>query len=254
MPRLALSHSAGMASSLHGATEKYDHLGKLQAKGTYMTAIEPFVGIIPIEDLQGAEEGVFEMLHMDRDDVMDQFDDVFEDTYIKCRENLVCKGMYISFDIDGIEGGEVRLQDGATLVSQQLAEVLNCADELVFYAITVHGYEELSKDPANSMFDSMFYDAWGVGYAMDCHRWIKAAIEERAQACGLHVGRSWIPGEGELDLGLQNEVFKIIDPSRIGIEFSESGLMRPVMTISGMRGVSSNPEIESAGQDIASYH
>lgn len=237
-----------------GMMEERASSRKLQAKGAHMAVIEPFIGIIPIEELQGAEEGVFEMLHMDRDDVMDQFDDVFEDTDVKCRENLVCKGMYVSLDIEGIEGDEVRLQGGAVLVSQQLAEVLSCADELVFYAITVHGYEELSKDPENSMFDSMFYDAWGVGYAMDCHRWIKAAIDERVQACGLHVGRSWIPGEGELELNLQNEVFKILGPSRIGVEFSESGLMRPVMTISGMKGASANPDIESAGQDIVSYH
>ena len=219
-----------------------------------MAVIQPFAGIIPIEELTGAEEGVFEMLHMDRDDVMDQFDDVFEDTDAKCRENLVCKGMYVSFDIEGIEGDAVRIKGGATLVSQLLAKVLSCADELVFYAITVHGYEELTKDPDNSMFDSMFYDAWGVGYAMDCHRWIKDAIDERVHASGLHVGRSWIPGEGELELDLQNEVFKILDPSQIGLEISESGRMRPVMTISGMKGVSTNPEIESAGQDIASYH
>lgn len=219
-----------------------------------MASIQPFAGIIPIEELQGAEEGVFEMLHMDRDDVMDQFDDVFEDTDAKCRESLVCKGMYASMDIDGIEGDAVRIKGGVTLESQLLANALSCADELVFYAITVHGYEELAKDPANSMFDNMFYDAWGVGYAMDCHRWIKAAIDERVQACGLHVGRSWIPGEGELELELQNEVFKILDPSQIGLEISDSGRMRPVMTISGMKGVSANPEIESAGQDIASYH
>jgi len=219
-----------------------------------MANIQPFADIIPIEKLQGAEEGVFEMLHMDRDDVMDQFDDVFEDTDAKCRENLVCKGMYVSLDIDGIERDTIRLAGGAMLVSQQLAEVLSCADELVFYAVTVHGYEELAKDPANSMFDSMFYDAWGVGYAMECHRWIKAAIEQSAQACGVHVGRSWIPGEGELELSLQHDAFAILDPSRIGVEYSESGLMRPVMTIGGMRGVSADSAIETVGQDIVSYH
>ena len=219
-----------------------------------MATIQPFAGIIPIDELTGVEEGVFEMLHMDRDDVMDQFDDVFEDTDAKCRERLVCKGMYVSFDIEGIEGDEVHIQGGARLVSQQLADALSCADELVLYAITVHGYEDLAKDPANDMFDGMFYDAWGVGYAMDCHRWIKEAIEDAVRENGLYVGRSWIPGEGELELGLQNDAFKILDPSQIGVEASESGLMRPVMTIGGMRGVSADSIIESIGQDVVSYH
>ena len=219
-----------------------------------MATVEPYEGIIPIEELQDVEESAFEMLHMDRDTVMEQFDDVFEETDEKCRASFVCKGLFKSFEIEGVEDGEVHVEGGATLASPLLADALQHADELIIYAIAVHGYEELAKDPANDMFQSMFIDAWGVGYAMACHRWIKEAIDESVHACGLHVGRSWMPGEGDLPFDLQRDAFGLLDPAQIGIQLSESGSVSPIMIVSGMRGVSDDPAIEAVGLDIPSFH
>ena len=39
---------------------------------------------IPLDQLQDAEDLCFEDLHMDREMVMDQFDDIFEDATERC--------------------------------------------------------------------------------------------------------------------------------------------------------------------------
>ena len=208
---------------------------------------------IPLDQLQDAEDLCFEALHMDREMVMDQFDDIFEDATERCNGTLECQGMYKSFPISAIEGNEVQVGD-VSFVSEAFANALRYADELVIYAVTVHGYEELVKNPDNDPFDNMFFDAWGVAYAMSSHRWIKAAILEQASAKGRHVGRGWVPGEGELEMSLQRDLFDLLGPSAIGISLPESGLMHPMMSISGFMGVSDNPEIEGIGKDIISQH
>lgn len=218
-----------------------------------MALLESCVCSIPLDQLQDAEDLCFEALHMDRETVMDQFDDIFEDATERCGGALECKGMYKSFPISAIEDDVVRIGD-VSLESKACADALRCADELVIYAVTVHGYEELVKNPGNDPFDNMFFDAWGVAYAMSSHRWIKAAILEQASSKGRYVGRGWVPGEGELEMGLQRDLFDLLDPSAIGISLPESGLMHPMMSISGFMGVSDNPEIESIGKDLVSQH
>ena len=219
-----------------------------------MTTIEPYIGEVALGELDQVEEAAFDMLHMDREMVMEQFDDVYEDTNEKCLATMTCKGMFTSFPIVEVTDGAVRFEGGAKLESPPLAAALGCADEVVLYAAVIHGYEELAKNPENSMFDSMFFDAWGVGYVMSAHRWIKGEIESRARALGRFVGRGWVPGEGDLDLGLLREVFALLDPAQIGIELPDSGLMRPVMSVCGVMGVSDDEGIVDIGKDAANFH
>ena len=219
-----------------------------------MSIIKPFTCDIPIDQLQNVDEFALEALHMDRDSVMEEFDDVYEDTRERCFSTFECKGMYASFPIERISDGNVFLTCGAVLESELLAKMLGRAEEVVMYAVTVHGFDVLMKNPDNDMFDSMFYDAWGVGYTMGVHRWIKNAIGEAAAASGRHAGRGWVPGEGDLEMGLLRDVFAALDPGQIGLELPESGLMRPVMAVCGIIGLSDDPTIADVGTEIITYH
>ena len=219
-----------------------------------MASIEARICDIPLEELKGVEDFAFDMLHMDREMVMEQFDDIYEDTDERCREILRCKGMYRSFAIEHNDGAAVHVEGGATLASAFLADKLSIADEVVLYAGVVHGYEELAKAAKDSMFDGMFYDAWGVGYTMGVHRWLKGAVDAAVASAGRHVGRGWVPGEGDLELGLLRDVFAVLDPSPIGLELSDSGLMHPVMAVCGIAGVSDDSAIADIGIEVTTYH
>ncbi len=230
------------------------YVASMHEKGFAMATVKARVSDIPLEELERVEDSAFEMLHMDREMVMEQFDDIFEDTDEACRGTLRCKGMYRSFAIEEISGDAVRIEGGVTLSSSMLASALAKADEVVLYAGVVHGYEELAKAARDSMFDGMFYDAWGVGYTMGVHRWIKNAIGEAVAASGRHAGRGWVPGEGDLELGLLRAVFAALDPGQIGLELLDSGLMRPVMAVCGIIGLSDDPTIADVGTEIVTYH
>ena len=128
-----------------------------------MTTTEPQVFETMLDDLDDAEELSFGILQMDREMVMEQFDDVYESTRERCVDKMQIRGMYRRFPIDRVEADAIVLEGGARIESAPLAGYLQLAEEVVLFAVAVHGYEELSKDPDNDMFDGMFFDAWGAG-------------------------------------------------------------------------------------------
>ena len=217
-----------------------------------MTIIESRVCDIPLSELQTAEECMLGVLHMDRETMLNRFEEEYERTNTRCADSFVCRGMYKSFPIASVTDTGVELEGGPTFESPFLASMLQRAEELVLYAVTVHGYEDLARDPDNDMIDSMFYDAWGAGYSMSAHHWLKASIGDQAQAAGMYAGRGWTPGEDNLEMSLQKDLFKLLDPSQIGITLE--GGMHPVMSVSGFMGISSDPAIEQDGASVGDCH
>ena len=199
-----------------------------------MAKTEPIIFDIPTTSLRDIDEFTFAALGMDRETVMEDFDDVYDATRAKSLATLTCKGMYATRRIERNENGTVQLEGGQVFKSALLARMLELADEVACYALTVHGFEILAKDPANEVFDSMFYNAWGIGLSMSCHQWVKQRIAEQAQAAGRFTGRSWAPGEDDLERSLQTTLFEVIDPSLIVIALTETGLMSPLFSVNGI--------------------
>lgn len=209
---------------------------------------------IAFDELEHADEKACAMLGMDREQVMEEFDDVYEDTRATCAESFECRALYRGFAVASIEGDDICLEGGVTLHSPELASMLSRADEVVMYAVTCAGYEELANGQGVDPFDSMFFNAWGVGCSMAAHDWVKRAIAARAAEAGRFAGRGWAPGEGAVEPELQQVLFDALDPSQIGVQLVGGTRMHPVMTITGFMGLSSDPSIQDAGADRIQNH
>ena len=219
-----------------------------------MAVIEERIYDIPMDELTTAEDFALESLHMDKERVMQRYEETCNETLERCFKDLKCQGVSRGFAITSKDGEELQLEGGIVLKSKLLAEVLHRADEIVAYAVTVNGHDELMADPENSMLEGMFYNAWGVGFSMSAHRWLKKKIQQQALDNGSYASRGWIPGEENLEIGLQHELFELLDPTRIGITLSDSGVMRPVMSVNGFIGVCADSAIQFDGKDIAEHH
>lgn len=219
-----------------------------------MKTIDSGICDIPLQELENVEEIAFQMMQMSRETVMDQFDDVYEDTLEACLNTFDCKGMFKSFAIESADDTSIALEGGAVLESGVLSKYLDGADELVVYAVALHGYEKLANEAEGDMFDSMFYNAWGIGYSMSAHRWMKAFLAKQAREAGRFAGRGWTPGEDKLEFSLQGPLFELLGPSAIGMSLLDNGLMSPLMSVSGIMGISSDPAFVQVGSDVASSH
>ncbi len=218
--------------------------------------VSPRVCTIPNDQLNDIEKLALATLHMSKDDALERFPEDYEDTYAKCLDTFECKGMFSSFPVERREGDEIHLEGGAVLKSQMLAGLLHRADEVVFYAVCTHGYEELASEASDSddLIGGMFYDAWGGGYTIAAHRWIKQAIADAARENGRYVGRGWAPGEEGLEMQLQKTLLEHLDVSRIGMSIAGKYTVRPVMSLCGIMGISDDEAIKHDGADIAEYH
>lgn len=211
-----------------------------------MATIDACVCDIPMDQLETAEAFALESLQMDKERVMKRYAETYDETLKRCNDEVKCRGMYDCFTIEANDGEEIRLEGGVVLKSKVLAEALSLADEVVAYIVTLNGHDELLENPDNSMLEGMFYNAWGSGFSMSGHRWFKKAIQEKVLACGRYPGRGWYPGEDGVEIGLQNELFELIDPSKIGVTLSGTA-MRPVMSVNGFIGIGNDPAIQEVG-------
>ena len=218
--------------------------------------VSPRACTIPNDQLNDVEELALATLHMSKDDAMERFPEDYEDTYAKCLETFECKGMYASFPIERRDGDEICLEGGAVLKSQVLADLLHRADEVVFYAVCTHGYEEASVAAADEddLIASMFYDAWGGGYTIAAHRWIKRVIADAAHENGRYAGRGWAPGEEGLEMQLQKTLLEQLDLSQIGMSITGQYTVRPIMSLCGIMGISDDEGIMRDGADRTEYH
>ncbi len=219
-----------------------------------MATIEKRLYEIPMDELTTAEDFALESLHMDKERVMKRYAETYEETLARCYKDLKCQGVYKGFSVVSKSEDGFELEGGIVLKSKNLAKVMFRADEIVAYAVTVNGHDELMADPDLSMMESMFFNAWGVGFSMSAHRWLKKKIQKEARDSDLYAGRGWIPGEESIEMNLQRELFELLDPSQIGISLADSGVMTPVMSVNGFIGICADSAICNDGKDIAEYH
>ena len=209
---------------------------------------------IPNDELESVDDQMFKVLGMSRDDVIEQFEDEYEDTRPIAFDRLECRGMVKYVQIESIDEGIIKLEDGGEFYSEFLSDRLSCADELALYIVSVFGGNELMKEAQDDMFATMFYNAWATGLSMSGHGWIKKQIANDARERGKFSGRGWVPGDGQVGLELFKTLVKIIDPSPIGVKLLETGMVSPIMSLCALMGISDDPAIEEVGRDDIEIH
>ena len=219
-----------------------------------MASIPANVFDIPNAELAGLDDLACSILNMDRESIVARFDDIYASTFENCMERFRCKGMYGTFAISEISGEAIMLEGGVILNSPVLADALGLAQEIVVHLVSVHGYEELSKDPDNDMLDGMFYDAWGAAFSMACHSWLKEKIVREQAERGKYLGREWNPGANDVNANVQKVLLELIDPGQIGATRASALTLSPTMSICGLMGVSDTQEIEKVASDLAAAH
>lgn len=213
-----------------------------------MSATESIIGsgLFDVsDDMLGDVEGLcLQNLHMSRDEFPARYLEHLEHTREESAKRFDCKAMYQGFPIERIEGSQVFLASGTVLDNRVLADALAGAKEVVAFAVTVHGFEEVCGLAGNSGILTMFYGGWGSGYSMGSRQWLEGHVRNRAHEVGLYTGRSWFPGEDGLGMALQEPLANLLDLSQIGLQVKVDYIMHPTMSITGFIAVSTDPNIE----------
>ncbi len=196
---------------------------------------------IPLNSLNGTEELFFRQIQMKGEKVKKKFLKQYESTRINIYENVTAKGIFASVGIEAIRKDDICLEDGSIIRSPMLSKLFQDSVELIMCAVTLQGYDELEK-ASDKGLAALFLDSWGTAIAELGHGWVKERIREQQEKDGFYLTHSWCPGQHNIDIKLQKDLFRLLKPETIGMELTKSCMMHPKKSISSFIGLGTDPD------------
>ena len=201
-----------------------------------MSKVKRQIVEIPAEKLSGMDRMFCSMMNLDQENMPVKFRNAFDKTKETCLQHLTMKGVYESFEVDSNDGERIRLKNGITLESPLMAEIFRKSFELVILVVTVHGYDELDAAEEN-MYLKLFLDTWGTAFIECANDWTEKYIAMSLEDEGLYCTHSFSPGQNDIPMAMQAQVFQALEPGEIGVTLNDKFMMHPKKSVSGVFGI-----------------
>ena len=126
-----------------------------------------------------------------------------------------------------------------TTGSESLMRALDgCREAVVFAATAGVEFDRLiAKYGRVSPVRALIFQALGTEYAEAVCRAFCADIDTRIAQRKLCAAPRFSPGYGDLPLEMQRDIFKLLDPRRIGLSLNDSLLMSPSKSVTAIIGL-----------------
>ena len=106
------------------------------------------------------------------------------------------------------------------------ANMFNKSKELVFYVVSVFGYEEL-ENATDDMVEKLFLDAWGSSVAEAAYYGLRQSIAMSLEEKGIYSTAAFSPGQHDVPMEIQKVIFGELQPEEIGVTLNDHFLMHP---------------------------
>jgi hypothetical protein len=147
---------------------------------------------------------------------------------------------YLIRRVELVYGASVILEDGTVFHSQILARTLEKAEEVIVFALTIGS--ELEDEATRLAREGLILQATmletiGSLYTEQLADWVEARIGDLAHAWGRTASRRFSPGYCDWDVSQQRAVFSMLGEDCAGIHLTDSCLMIPRKSMSGIIGI-----------------
>ena len=147
---------------------------------------------------------------------------------------------YVIRDVDRVEGARVFLGD-VTFESQVIAQLMRRCQKAAIFAVTIGGLLEMKVRQlakAGRVLEAAVVDAVGSDAAERAATAVQNRVREIANAQGLGISLRFSPGYCDWDIGQQTMLFQALNGRSPGIRLTDSCLMVPRKSVSGVIGMS----------------
>ena len=199
---------------------------------------------IPLDELEDVDVQFYRQLQMKKEKADKKFGPLLEEMKAKAYEHLSCQGVFDIFPIEGHEEDTIVVEGGESFKNAMAARVLAKSEDMVIYAATVKGYDEFEASADNFM-KTFIIDAWGTTFAECAGSWLKKYVEKHVLDQDVHTTCAWSPGQHGVDIRLQRNVFRMIQPEDIGVQLNDSCMMQPQKSITSFFGVGKDSDLET---------
>ncbi|MFC1904552.1 vitamin B12 dependent-methionine synthase activation domain-containing protein [Chloroflexota bacterium] len=143
-------------------------------------------------------------------------------------------------DVLWVQGSTVFVEGPVVLESGVIARLLKECEKVAIFALTIgERLEEMVRHLSEDglMLQAAVLDAVGSVAAEAVAGFVQDKVEEIAIDQGLVISRRFSPGYCDWDIGEQEKVLRDVNIGAMGIRLTESCLMLPRKSISGIIGI-----------------
>jgi hypothetical protein len=155
--------------------------------------------------------------------------------------------------IQEISPGVVQLESDHRLKSPKLSRTMRGSQEIVCFVVTIgKGIEkEINKlMKQKRLSEAYVLDALGSVMVENLVEQFQSKLRKHYKAKNKAVGLPFSPGYCDWPVTEQKKLFQLIEPQKVGVELTESCMMKPCKSISGVVGLFS----EENGQELGDYN
>ncbi len=153
--------------------------------------------------------------------------------------------------------GSLQIEDGVRFTSIKASKMLNSCTGLICFAATIGSTieEKIARMMAKNRFsDAYILDAIGSVAVENVVEQFHHSMKRKMRAVGRDVTYRLSPGYCDWPLQEQKKLFKLLDTEKIGIGLTDSCLMQPRKSVSGIFGIlKSSADMTSATLNPCSY-
>ena len=169
-----------------------------------------------------------------------------EDLQVTAEKVVTYSLHHRAIKIDSIKSGTVYLQGGPNFKSPMLTKVMkNCEDVICFVATIGSGLEEevARLTDENRLSSAYILDSMGSTVTEVMVDRFHKSMEKRYKAKGKGVTLRFSPGYCDWPITEQKKLFRALDLNRMDIKLTDTCLMRPRKSVSGIFGILSSSNI-----------
>ncbi|MBT3363099.1 MAG: hypothetical protein HN929_02165 [Chloroflexi bacterium] len=159
---------------------------------------------------------------------------------------------YTILDVDFVLGTRTFLEGSVCFDSGVVGRLLRKCQKVALFVVTIEDeLESIAGDLAEDglLVQSTVMDSIGSNAVEQVANFLQERIRDTAEAQGLVISkRRFSPGYCDWDISQQAELFEVFDGNTAGVELSETCLMHPRKSISGIIGIG------LPGQGIENYN
>ena len=147
---------------------------------------------------------------------------------------------YVIKDVNFIIGQHIVLEGDLVITSRVMANVMENAHKIVIFTLTIGDpLEGITSQLAEDglMNQASVLDAIGSSAAEKVADSFQNRIKDMAISQGMDISRRFSPGYCDWDVSQQKVLFEALDGDQAGIRLTDSFLMIPRKSISGIIGI-----------------
>ena len=174
--------------------------------------------------------------------------ELIEKYIVECKEIMTPMGGYVLFEADRLELKEEVEIDGMLFhIGKILKRMLRSSERYALFAVTAGPEPEtLSKSlmDSNQFLEGYIVDLIGSGIVDSVASQLHQHIKNHAEDYGKKTTNRYSPGYCSWDVAEQQKLFSLLPDGCCGITLTESSLMFPIKSVSGIIGIGASVKYE----------